>query len=77
MLKLIDFLKVFDGSGLNVSICAGNEDEPLWVGHYDDIPWWIIKNANLNFGALDSSGDEAVEFRENVNGRPGIVIIIE
>lgn len=74
MLKLIDFLKTFDGAGLSVAIYDSTDDEPVWTGTYSSIPWWIAE-AELDF----SEGESPVDFRHNFNteGNPGIVISIK
>ena len=82
MLKLRDFLKTFDGTGLLVAIYDSTDDEPLWTGEYSSIPWWIAEAAELDFseeGSPDWKLHEPVDFRNNFDGkgRPGIVIRIK
>lgn len=73
MLKLRDFLNTFDGTGLLVAIYNSTDDEPLWKGTYDSIPWWIAE-AELDF----SNGESPIDFRNNfAEGKPGIVISIK
>jgi hypothetical protein len=75
MLKLIDFLKAFDGAGLSVAIYDSISDEPLWTGEYFSIPWWVAK-AELDFS---EEGESPADFRHNFDGKgnPGIVIRIK
>ena len=65
-MKVIDFLRVFDGA-LPVIYYPDTDEISLWEGSLFDTPWWIT-----DLPLVD------VSYREKFkNDKPGLVIIVE
>lgn len=76
-MKLLDFLKIFDGSGLEVIIYDSTDSEnELWFGTFGDIPWWVA-NYELETDKTKLDYSEPIQYRNNMrNNKPGLVIIV-
>ena len=76
-MKLIDFLKIFDGCGLYVIIYIEDEEDPFWEGSILDIPWYA---ADMYLTKGDW-GEEPISYRSNLgkeyDNKPGLVICLK
>lgn len=69
-MKVLDFLKMFDGS-LPVVVYINDEEAPLWEGRLFDIPWWVA-DLELNY---DNGYGRPVDYRTKFkDNEPGLVI---
>lgn len=76
-MKLLDFLKVFDGFGLEVVVYDSTDSEnELWFGTFGNIPWWVADH-ELETDKTKLDYSEPVQYRSNMrNNKPGLVIIV-
>ena len=72
--KVMDFLKMFDGC-LPVIVYVNEEEDPLWDGSLFDMPWWV---ADLELNFHNENGSNPVDYRdsfgEEYDNKPGLVI---
>ena len=77
-MKLLDFLKIFDGVPLKV-ICYIGEDK-VWSGNINDTPWWITL-MKLDNKRYEEEGFRPVEYRvslgENYDDKAGLIICLK
>ena len=74
-MRLIDWLKITDVSGLIILIYLCDEqDVPTYVGSALSIPWWIAEM----YLVRESDEDEPISYRsslgEKYDNKPGLVI---
>ena len=65
-MKVIDFLKVFDGF-LPVIYYPNDSEMAIWDGSLFDTPWWVANMPLVNV-------DYREKFKDN---KPGLVITVE
>jgi len=74
-----DFLKGFDGIGLDIVLwCDEDPDDPVWSGSLYDMPYWLLE-FELDYEAAEDH--KPISFRtslgEEHRNRPGLVIIVK
>ena len=78
-MKFGDWIEKTDASGLYFVVYTEEDDNPIWTGHYSDIPYWVGKR---ELGAVDEEldvypvsyrGDLGFEF----DHKPGLVITVK
>ena len=76
-MKIIDFLKVCDGTSLQVIVYGSNSNSPIWDGQLWDIPWRIaLLELETDKEKLDYSAP--IDYVQNFhNGEPVLVIIVK
>ena len=76
-MKIIDFLRMFDGC-LPVIVYVNEEEDPLWEGRLFNTPWWV---ADLELNYDNENGSNPVDYRESFgkeyNNNPGLVIFAQ
>ena len=78
-MRLIDWLKMTDTSGLTIIIYLYDEqDVPAYVGTAFNIPWWI---AEMYLVRKSDEEDEPISYRpslgEEYDNEPGLVISLQ
>jgi len=76
-MKIIDFLKICDGTGLKVIVYGSNSNTSIWDGWFWDIPWHIaLLELETDKEKLDYGSP--IDYRQNLNdGKPGLVMIVK
>lgn len=82
-MRLSKILKYFELMGCYAVIYASDsqeDDEPLWAGFADDIPWYLTQ-CRLDKALIKEVDGQPISFRtslgEKYGNRPGFVILLE